>query len=201
MLKQHAKLVRQLVYLSDVALTAAAFFLAFWTRDTILPAVVPELFPTGLFAIGAYLKIFPIVLVIWSLLFFSHHSYHSHRTTSLRREIRDVLRIVGVGTLLLAAIAWFVPLRLLSRSFFILFVVFAILLLGLNRVGIRVLARYVRMKGMNYRTILVVGTGRRAREMTDLRFSAGHMTDQYESLLEELCRKDHASAMTAASSP
>lgn len=43
--------------------------------------------------------------------------------------------------------------------------------------------------------------GRRAREMTELRFSAGHMTDQYESLLEELCRKDHASAMTAASSP
>jgi hypothetical protein len=37
--------------------------------------------------------------------------------------------------------------------------------------------------------------------MTELRFSAGHMTDQYESLLEELCRKDHASAMTAASSP
>ncbi|HVR43461.1 MAG TPA: sugar transferase [Thermoanaerobaculia bacterium] len=168
MLKQHAKLVRRLVYLSDAALTAAAFFLAFWVRDLLLPIFLPTLFPTGLHPIEGYVKILPVVLIIWSLLFFSHQSYHSHRTVPMRRELLDVLHIVALGTLLLATIAYLVPLQILSRSWFALFALFSALLLCLNRMAIRLLARYVRLRGMNYRTLLVVGTGRRGREIVEL---------------------------------
>ena len=168
MLKQHARLVRRLVYLSDVTLTAAAFLLAFWVRDLILPVLFPSIFPTGLYALEAYLKILPLVLIIWSLLFFSHQSYHSHRTVSIRDELRDVLHIVGVGTALLATVAYLVPLSLLSRSWFVLFAGLSAVLLGLNRAVIRLIARYVRSRGMNYRTIIVVGTGRRGREIVEM---------------------------------
>ena len=37
-----------------------------------------------------------------------------------------------------------------------------------EKIIVRVLARYVRAKGLNYRTVLIVGTGRRAIEIARL---------------------------------
>lgn len=168
MLKQQAKLIARFVYVVDLTLTAVAFLAAFLIRDLILPAVLPRYFPTGLFPFYEYLKILPLVLAIWSILLFWHHSYHSHRTIALRREVLTVLRVVGIGTVLLATIAYLVPLQGLSRSWFILFAFLSALLLALEKMFVRLLARYVRARGLNYRTILVVGTGRRAREIVEM---------------------------------
>ena len=168
MLKQRARLIARIVYGVDVALTTVAFFAAFFIRDVILPAVAPGQFPTGLFPLAEYLKIYPLVLVIWSVLLFSYQSYHSHRTVSLRRETLTTLRVVVVGNVILATIAYLLPLRQLSRAWFVLFGVIAALLLVLEKIVVRILARYVRSKGLNYRTILIVGTGRRAIEIARL---------------------------------
>jgi exopolysaccharide biosynthesis polyprenyl glycosylphosphotransferase len=157
-----------LVYLVDLVLTSAAFFVAFFIRDNVLPLVFPERFPTGLYPLTEYLKIYPVVLIIWSLLLFSHHSYHSHRTTPIPDETLTTLRIVAFGTVLLATIAYLVPLRQLSRSWFILFGILSALLLVSEKLAVRVLARYVRAHGLNYRTILIVGTGKRALEVATL---------------------------------
>src|SRR5207248_8284756 len=93
------------------------------------------------------------------------HSYHSHRTVPLRREALTAIRVVFVGNAILATLAYLLPLRQLSRAWFVLFGVLAAVLLVLEKVVVRVIARYVRAKGLNYRTILIVGTGRRAIEV------------------------------------
>src|SRR5438876_2667213 len=162
MLKQKWRLIARVVYLVDLALTSLAFFGAFFIRDIVLPAFAPNQFPTGLFPLREYLKIYPVVLIIWSVLLFSYHSYHSHRTIPLRREMLTVFRVVLVGNLLLATLAYLLPFRQLSRAWFILFAVLSALLLVLEKISLRVIARYVRAKGLNYRTVLIVGTGRRA---------------------------------------
>jgi exopolysaccharide biosynthesis polyprenyl glycosylphosphotransferase len=162
MLKQKWRLIARVVYFVDLALTSLAFFVAFFLRDFVFPEVAPHQFPTGLFPLREYLKIYPLVLIIWSVLLFSYHTYHSHRTIPLRKEALTVIRIVLVGNLLLATLAYLLPLRQLSRSWFILFGVLAALFLVLEKIFVRVMARYVRAKGLNYRTILIVGTGRRA---------------------------------------
>jgi exopolysaccharide biosynthesis polyprenyl glycosylphosphotransferase len=168
MLKQQARLIARFVYLVDLAITSAAFFAAFVIRDNLLPFILPGRFPTGLYPLPEYLKIFPVVLIIWSLLLFSHHSYHSHRTVSLRSEVLTTLRIVGVGIVLLATIAYLVPLTQLSRSWFVLFGVLSAVFLVAEKIGVRLLARYVRVRGLNYRTILIVGTGKRATDVANL---------------------------------
>lgn len=165
MLKQKWRLIARVVYLVDLGLTSVAFFAAFFIRDLLLPLIDPRHFPTGLFPLSDYLKIYPLVLIIWSVLLFSYHSYHSHRTISLRREALTVIRVVAVGNVLLATLAYLLPLRQLSRAWFILFAVLSLLLLMLEKIFLRVMARYVRAKGLNYRTILIVGTGRRAIEV------------------------------------
>lgn len=168
MLKQKARLVARIVFGVDLALTSLAFFVAFVIRDVILPVIDPIAFPTGLFPLQDYLKIYPLVLIIWSFLLFSYQSYHSHRTVSLVREALTTLRVVAVGSVLLATLAYLLPLRQLSRTWFILFVVLSAVLLLAEKILVRVLARWVRSKGLNYRTVLIVGTGRRATDIAKL---------------------------------
>jgi len=168
MLKQKWRLIARVVYGADLGLTTLAFFGAFFIRDLLLPLVAPQHFPTGLFPLREYLKIYPLVLIIWSVLLFSYHSYHSHRTVPLRKEVGTVLRVVILGNVLLATLAYLLPLRQLSRSWFVLFVVLSALLLLLEKIALRVMARYVRTKGLNYRTVLIVGTGRRAIDVARL---------------------------------
>ena len=168
MLKQKWRLIARVTYLVDLALTSVAFFAAFFIRDLLMPLIAPKHFPTGLFPLQEYLKLYPVVVIIWSVLLFSYHSYHSHRTVSLRREVLTVFRVVAVGNVLLATLAYLLPLRQLSRAWFVLFAVLSALLLLLEKIALRVMARYVRAKGLNYRTVLIVGTGRRALDIASL---------------------------------
>ncbi|HEX9162253.1 MAG TPA: sugar transferase [Thermoanaerobaculia bacterium] len=158
-------MIARIVYLVDLALTSVAFFAAFYIRDAVLPFVAPARFPHGLFPLAEYLKIYPFVLVIWSVLLFSYHSYHSHRTVPLRNEALTIIRVVVVGNLVLATFAYLLPLRQLSRIWFALFAVLSAVLLVAQKIFLRMLARYVRSKGLNYRTVLIVGSGRRAVEV------------------------------------
>jgi len=165
MLRQKARFIARTVYLVDLALTSVAFFAAFFLRDLVFPLLDPQHFPTGLFPLQDYLKIYPLVLIIWSVLLFTYHSYHSHRTIPVTREMLTTFRVVAVGNVTLATIAYLAPLRQLSRSWFILFALLSALLLAIEKVVLRIVARYVRSKGLNYRTVLIVGTGRRATEI------------------------------------
>lgn len=165
MLKQKARLIARIVYLVDLALTSAAFFAAFFIRDILFPLIDPDHFPTGLFPLAEYLKIYPLVLIIWSVLLFGYHSYHSHRTIPLTREGLTTIRVVVVGNVLLATIAYLIPLHQLSRAWFILFGILSAVLLVAEKIMLRIIARYVRSKGLNYRTVLIVGTGHRATEI------------------------------------
>jgi exopolysaccharide biosynthesis polyprenyl glycosylphosphotransferase len=165
MLKQKARMVARIVYGVDLALTSVAFFAAFFLRDNLLPRIDPQHFPTGLFPLAEYLKIYPLVLIIWSVLLFSYHSYHSHRTIPLTREALTTIRVNVVGILLLATLAYLLPLRQLSRAWFVMFGVLSAVFLVAEKILLRVLARWVRSNGLNYRTVLIVGTGRRATDI------------------------------------
>lgn len=180
MLRQKARLIARVVYLGDLALTTLAFFTAFVIRDAVMPSLAPERFPRGLFPLREYLKIYPLVLIIWSVLLFTYHSYHSHRTVPLRKEAMTVLRVVFAGNVLLATLAYLIPLRQLSRSWFILFVVLSAVFVLSEKIMLRVLARYVRSNGLNYRTVLIVGTGRRGIEIA--RMIADHKYWGYKIL-------------------
>src|SRR5437763_9422965 len=165
MLKQKARFIARVVYFVDLGLTSAAFFAAFYLRNVVMPAVAPRQFPPGLFPLAECRNVYPIILIIWSVLLFAYHSYHSHRTIPITREALTVLRVVVVGNIILATLAYLLPLRQLSRAWFILFGVLSAVFLLLEKIALRVIARYVRAKGLNYRTILIVGTGRRALEV------------------------------------
>ncbi len=165
MLKEQERILTTLMLVVDLCLVAVAFLLAFWCRAVLLPALLPGLLSTPFYPLRVYLPLLPMVLLIWGLLLWSSGCYRSHRTVNLIEEAWSILRVSASGLAIFALIVYALRLdeRLLGEDQFsrlwVLFVaVFACVLLLFDKLALRTLSRYVRARGYNYRTVLIVGT-------------------------------------------
>ncbi len=168
MLKERARFVAYWVWTADLVLTAAAFLLAWWVRSHVGHRLLPSLFPTELYPLSRYLGLLPLVLAIWTALLVTREAYTSRRTVALYREVWQVLQVVALGTLILAASGWLLRLEFVSRPFLFLFAGLDVLFLVAGKLAVRLLARQVRRRGYNYRTLLLVGINPRAEEVAQI---------------------------------
>ncbi len=172
MLKERARIVAGGLYALDLLLVLSAFLLAFWLRNRVLPGL--GVVPDRLYPLARYLPLLPVVLGLWALLLPRSGLYGSHRTMSLREEAWEIVRACAVAALLLVLVIFAVRLDDLlldgdriSRLWILLVVSLACLLLLGRMLLVRLVARYVRLHGYNYRNLLIVGSGRQAREIVD----------------------------------
>jgi exopolysaccharide biosynthesis polyprenyl glycosylphosphotransferase len=174
MLKERARTLAVSIFLLDLTLVAAAFFAAYGVRDFLLPRVASGAFPSRLYALGDYLPLLPLALVIWGTLLLLSGRYRSHRTVPLLDEAWAIIRVCFIGaavfTLLLYAAR--IDEQLLgddriSRFWILLFAIFSCVFLLSEKIGLRVTSRWVRMRGFNYRTVMIVGTGPTALSIAD----------------------------------
>lgn len=168
MLKERARLVAYWVWTADLAATTAAFLGAWWLRSHLAHRLLPALFPTELYPVQRYLGLLPLVLAVWTFLLVTREAYTSRRTVSLRREAWEMAQVVAMGTLTLAAAGWLLRLDFVSRPFLLLFAALDLVFLVGERLGVRLLARSVRRRGLNYRTVLLVGLNPRSAEVARL---------------------------------
>lgn len=174
MLKEQSRFLSALIFTADLALVTLAFLLAYWARAVWIPALFPQVVSTPLYPLSAYLPLLPVVLIIWGCLLLSSDCYRSHRTVSLLEEAWDILRVCvgGLAVLALVVYALRIDERLLgsdqfSRLWVLLIGVLAGLLLLTEKLVLRTLSRYVRARGFNYRTVLIVGTSPGAFSLAD----------------------------------
>ena len=168
MLKERSKLIAYWVGFTDLALTAVAFLLAWAIRSHLGPRLLPAIFPTELYPLSRYLGLLPLVLAIWAFLLVTSEAYSSRRTVALSREVWQVFRVVGIGTLTLAATGWLLRLDFVSRPFLMLFASIDLVLLVMAKIALRLIARQVRRRGYNYRTLLIVGINPRSEEVANI---------------------------------
>jgi len=167
-LKERARVVAYWVWTADLVLTALSFLLAWWLRSHFGPQLLPRIFPTELYPLSRYLGLLPLVLAIWTFLLVNREAYTSRRTVALHLEIWQVIQVVGMGTLTLAASGWLLRLDFVSRPFLALFAGINVAFLVGQKLALRLLARHVRRRGFNYRTLLVVGINPRAEEVAGI---------------------------------
>ncbi len=174
MLKQRARLLNFLVFLGDLTLVGFAFVAAYWLRSELLPDLFPGLFPSRLYPLNAYLPLLPLALAIWAVLFLRTRRYRSHRTVALFDEAWAIFHISFTSAVVFTLVVYAFRLDslllgndLISRFWILLFAVLSCLLVLAEKVALRVVARYVRARGYNYRTVLIVGTGNAAAEVVD----------------------------------
>jgi exopolysaccharide biosynthesis polyprenyl glycosylphosphotransferase len=174
MLKEQSRLLTALTFVVDLALVALAFVAAHECRRVLLPALFPETFRVPFYSLDTYLPLLPIVLTIWGVLLLRTDSYRSHRTVPLFDEARDIFKICALGLAILALSiygfrldGWLLGADEISRPWIVLLALTSgVFLLG-EKLLIRTLSRYVRARGFNYRTVLIVGINDRALELAD----------------------------------
>ena len=105
-MKERAKLIAYWVWTTDLVLTTVAFLLAWWLRSHLGPQLLPRFFLTELYPLSRYLGLLPLVLAIWTFLLVTREAYTSRRNVDLYQEVWEVVQVVGIGTLTLAATGW-----------------------------------------------------------------------------------------------
>jgi exopolysaccharide biosynthesis polyprenyl glycosylphosphotransferase len=174
MLKEKARTLAVSIFLLDLILVAAAFLAAYGVRGSLLPRIAPESFPTRLYPLAEYLPLLPLALVIWGAMLLLSGRYRSHRTVPILDEAWAIIRVCFIGsavfTLLLYAAR--IDEQLLgddriSRLWILLFAIFSCVFLLTEKLGVRITSRWVRLRGFNYRTVLIVGTGPSALSIAD----------------------------------
>ncbi|HLF55936.1 MAG TPA: sugar transferase [Thermoanaerobaculia bacterium] len=166
MLKQQARLVAGLVILADLALVSGAFLAAHAVRSHFAPAIGLGERSPGLYPLDRYLPLLPLALAIWGILLWSTGRYRSHRRVPLLEEASALVRVNLLAAAAFALSVWFFRLdeRLLgsdriSRSWIALFALISFLALAAEKLALRLAARRIRERGLNFRTIVIVGTG------------------------------------------
>jgi len=168
MLRESAKLVTYRRLLWDSGVTTAAFFLAHQLRSHLLPALLPGLFPTGLYPLPTYGPLLALVLPLWVVLSLAFPAGLPGRRVSLVRELGAVWRVVGLGVLTLAALGYLLRLDFVSRPFLGLFALVEGALLSASRLAERKTALGKKLLAAPERVVLVVGTNVRAGKLAKL---------------------------------
>lgn len=167
MLKQQARSVAASLYAADLTSTLAALAAAYLVRSELLPRFFPDRL-TPLYPFAWYLVLVGPVVVIWTGLLFLAGAYRSRRTSGLKDEALLVGKIVLGGTVLLTILVYGLRLDFISRPFLPLFAVLNTIFLVVERLTVRIVARKVRARGFNYRTVVIIGDTPRARSMARL---------------------------------
>src|SRR5512134_3643443 len=166
MLKQKARAIALGVLLAELALTALALPTAYLIRHGILAPLLPSLFPIAP-AFDRYTVLLLLILPIFGPLLYAVGFHRSHRTLPLGEEIWSVGKVAFGGTALLTLFIYGLRLEFVSRWFLAVFGIVVFVFLAAERVALRLLSRWVRSRGYNFRTVLLVGTGPKASKLAD----------------------------------
>lgn len=144
---------------TDLGSLALAFALAWYTRFTAFPWVVVPTAEETYETLGLILIIFPIV-------FRGSNLYTTNRGRSHIQEVFEIFKATVLSTLVLVGISYFVRERY-SRLTVGLFAAYAFLVLSVVRLMFRAAFNELRRRGVNLKTILVVGAGQLGQRVVE----------------------------------
>ena len=159
---------------SDVFAVVAAFFTAWWLRfqtDLLIPLVGEK--PTPHF--DYYLRLLPFLVVAWPAVFYFRGLYEPRRGRSRIEEALSILFATAFASLVFTGLSsLYRPPEPLdpnltftySRGFLAAFSLASYLYVATGRLAIRETMRALRRRGHNLARILIIGTGRLGREVT-----------------------------------
>ncbi|MEM7014589.1 MAG: sugar transferase [Verrucomicrobiota bacterium] len=164
MLKQHARIIQILQITVDSVVIAAAYFAAIGIRILLDPWLIEE------FVIDwvANLRLLACIVPAWLLLFLSHGLYGPKRRATKWQVFWPLGKAVALGTVAVAFVAFMLKVEDLSRGVVLIFSVVSLIGLFAARIAIRWGLQFIRRRGYNYRVILIVGVGERAREFASI---------------------------------
>lgn len=178
-------------------LTAEASFIAAYYLADFLHRQFPYFFPRTAPLQTSQLLVVLVIGFCYVVLFSYQNAYSYQRFTSLFREYIIVFKVTSLGILIDIALLFLVRFGDLSRTIVIAMFLVSVLFFLAEKTLMFEVAAFIRGKGKNRRRVLLVGTGRRARqfiEAVDCNFKwgldiVGVLAENQERVGEEFCGK------------
>lgn len=162
MIKKNQDWINVMNMLSDGALIFFSYFASAFLRFEVMHGVIDlELIASRQFLAVAALYSVVIVLVYDVL-----HMYGSYRFRRETQEVLYILAINGGGVVLLITCLYMFRLDFSRLAMGIFWLLSSLLVTG-KRVAVRALLRYFRARGYNQKHIVVIGSGKLAREYVE----------------------------------
>lgn len=173
MLKEQEKLVRRATMVLDTLVIVIAFFAAYFVRLhfhifyklDLIPATRVIAAPLGL---RQYLLVLFLWVPLWMIMLVFKGSYRSFRTRSFSELVGDILEAAFFSAFAFGSLAFILRIQFVSRVFFIIFIVMSSGLLILEKWILVSISHYLRRRGYNFRSLLIVGTGPRAERFVNM---------------------------------
>jgi exopolysaccharide biosynthesis polyprenyl glycosylphosphotransferase len=160
MLKQKATVFRRINVILDLTVTCLALVAATFVYNALFPYS-----PSFLNLLYRYIPGLYLVLPVWYFLFRINGMYESRRLDTVPGVAWIATWSVGEGITLLILITYFLKITEISRLFVLIFGFINVVFLVLVRIILKAFLQNLRSKGYNFRRILIVGTGNRARSV------------------------------------
>lgn len=173
MIREREQLFRKLLMVLDMLVVIASFFVAFILRQHPHFFYRLDVFPGRqvLDELNNPLKYFnmlPLVLFAWWASLSASGLYESFRRKSFFEITWGIIKSGFFTIIVMATTEFILKLNFVSRSFIGFFFVITCLLLIIERFLIVSVLRRIRKKGYNSKNILLVGTGKRAKNFIKL---------------------------------
>lgn len=173
MLKEQENVIRRATMVLDAAVVVLAFFAAYFLRQhfhafyklDLVPSAQVIGAPTG---IGGYITTLFLWLPIWMLMLSLNGLYRPFRTRTFLELVWGITKSAFFSALVFGNLAFILKIQFVSRVFFVMFIVIALGFLILEKWITVSIAHGLRRRGYNFRRLLIVGTGRRAKRFVQM---------------------------------
>jgi exopolysaccharide biosynthesis polyprenyl glycosylphosphotransferase len=168
MLREKEAAVRQAVIILDALIVAFCFFLTYFLRRDLHLIYKGNVFPSvrivaeQVAPLRAYFIVLILAVPIWSFSLHINGMYKSLRTKTVPEIIFIALKAAFLAVFIFGASIFFFQLKFVSRAFFIMFIALTLFFILVEKGVIFSAMHYMRVKGYNFRKLLIVGTGKRA---------------------------------------
>lgn len=142
-------------------LLALYFYMYFVMGEWSIVRII-EIYPIADYLI----LVIPIVFLYWAS-FISCNLYSSIRIESLIRHAYLVCKASVISLVFFITFTFFMGITLITKTFYIIFLVVVVPMLTIFRLSLRMFLKFIREKGYNYHTLLVVGTGKVASNIAE----------------------------------
>jgi exopolysaccharide biosynthesis polyprenyl glycosylphosphotransferase len=156
MLKRHARRIHHFYFAADVVVSGLTFAaLAYWPpmRDPLAGSKATNF---------AFMALGCLACLAWPLVLDRFGMYRSRRHEDLTSVLSPLAGASAAGVILLSTVAFYISAPI-APLFPLVFGVANFAMLAAVRIGVFAFLRAARRAGVNYRNVLVIGSGHRAR--------------------------------------
>jgi exopolysaccharide biosynthesis polyprenyl glycosylphosphotransferase len=168
MFSRRSQMLGFALMLHDVALTAAAFLVAFAIRSQAMPSYVAGRYIPPIYPLATYWPLLLGIVLLWPVLGYGLGLYREVQTRPPREVARDLVKLTFFGFLILLAGLFLFKAEHISRTFVAMFVAVDAIMLAISRWVVLFATTWFRQRFERYRYFLIVGTGTAAHELATL---------------------------------